>query len=87
VKSNSLFILAERGETVKVYVVVTVFSGCVNEVNGFVDPGAADACVETKQQELGIMPGFEEQSEHDVQLHELDILIYPESVAVERQYI
>uniref|UniRef100_A0A6M3M5D6 Uncharacterized protein n=1 Tax=viral metagenome TaxID=1070528 RepID=A0A6M3M5D6_9ZZZZ len=71
----------------KVYVVVTVFSGCVNEVNGFVDPGAADACVETKQQELGIMPGFEEQSEHDVQLHELDILIYPESVAVERQYI
>ena len=71
----------------KVYVVVTVFSGCVNEVKGFVDPGEADNCVETKQQELGITPGFEEQSEHDVQLHELDIPIYPESVAVERQYI
>jgi len=72
---------------VKVYVVVTVFSGCVNEVKGFVDPGEADNCVETKQQELGITPGFEEESEHDVQLHELDIPIYPESVAVERQYI
>ncbi len=71
----------------KVYVVVTVLSGCVSEVKGFVDPGEADAYVETKQQELSFLPDFEAESEHDVQLHELDIPIYPQSVAVERQYI
>ena len=68
------------------YVVVTVFEGCISDVKGFGDRSEAEAYLEINQDELGIEPDLENESENDIQLHELDIEFYPTSVAVRRQW-
>jgi len=67
------------------YVVVTVFEGCISDVTGFSVRSEAEAYLKMNQDELGIEPGVENESENDIQLHELDIEYYPTSVAVRRQ--
>ena len=74
------------------YVVVTVFEGCISDVKGFSIRSEAEAYLEINQDELGIEPDelgiepdLENESQNDVQLHELDIEFYPTSVAVRRQ--
>lgn len=69
----------------KIYVVITVFAGCLNDVQGFTDEGKADLYLASKKQELGINEGYEEESEHDVQLREVDITVYPTSVAIREE--
>lgn len=68
------------------YVVVTVFEGCISDVKGFSSSSEAEAYLEINQDELGIEPGLENESQNDIQLHELDIEYYPTSVAVRRQW-
>lgn len=56
-----------------VYVVVSVCSGCVAEVKGFLDASDAEAEAASLRQDLGIGLGHEEESEHSVQIHEVDV--------------
>ena len=71
----------------RVYVVVTVMAGVIDEVKGFSDPSQADTYLAKKRRELDIRPGYEEESENDAQLHTIDVETYPTSVAVRRQTI
>ncbi len=68
----------------KVYVVVKVYAGCVDGVEGFTDEGQARLCLVEQQRELGIEPEFESESEHDVKLFQLDIEVLPPSVQLHR---
>ena len=70
-----------------VYVVVTVYAGCVSKVKGFIDSGEAETHLATEWQELFIEPGLELESENNIQLHELDIETYPTTVAIRRKMI
>ncbi len=67
------------------YIVITVYAGCVSDVKGFSDHGDAEDYLMQQKRELGIEQDQEEESEYDVQLHELDIETYPVSVMVRRQ--
>jgi len=69
----------------RIYVVVSVYAGCVSEVKGFQDAGEAEMELARVRQELGIMPGEESESQYDVQLHEIGIVLHPASVAARRQ--
>lgn len=65
----------------EIYVVVAVFQGVVSEVKGFMLPPEAEEYEETKKRELGIVTGHEEESENDVQTHEIDVDVSPRSTA------
>lgn len=69
----------------RVYVVVSVYAGCVDKVLGFQDASEAETEAAKLRRELGIKLGSEQESEHDVQLHEIDIDLRPLSVALRRQ--
>lgn len=69
----------------KIYVVVSVYQGVVSEVKGFIDPGEADAEAVRLRHKYEIVPGYEEESENEVQLHEIDVDARPVSVAIRRQ--
>ena len=71
----------------KVYVIVTVCAGCVDDVEGFADEGEAEMFLAAKYKELGIEPGEEGESENDAKLYDLNITTYPTSVAIRRQVI
>ena len=58
----------------RVYVVVGVCQGVVNFVEGFLDPGQADLELEKVKGELNIVPGYEEESENNVQLRLLHLV-------------
>jgi hypothetical protein len=64
-----------------IYVVVGVFEGVVSDVSGFIDPGAANLELERLVRQYGIEPGYEEEPENSVQLHEVEIDARPASVA------
>ena len=70
----------------KVYVVVSVCSGCVDEVKGFADKDQALTALAQKCTELGIFEGLEEESEHAAELWDIDVdvEVLPESVRVRR---
>ena len=57
----------------KVYVVVGVYSGCVDEVKGFTDESDADKELKRLRQSYGIRKGQEAESEHAAEVHELDV--------------
>ena len=57
----------------KVYVVVSVMAGCIDEVKVFEDSSAAEGFLAKKQKELDIQPGMESASENDAQLHEVEV--------------
>ena len=65
----------------KIYVVVGVVQGVIDEVNGFTDGGEADTDLDGLKSQYGIMPGQEEESENDAKLFGIDIPEYPTSVA------
>jgi len=67
------------------YVVVGVCQGELSHIRGFIDPGEAEMELERLRDEYGIVLGYEEESENDVQLHEIDVDTRPTSVAVRRQ--
>ena len=67
-----------------VFIVISVYAGCVDDVKGFSDRGDAEDYLAQQQRELGIDPDIENESEHDVQLHKLEVVTYPPSVAVRR---
>lgn len=69
----------------RIYVVVGVYQGVVAEVKGFIDPGEADAEVARLKGEYDIVPGQEEESQNDVQLHAVDVDARPVSVMARRQ--
>jgi len=58
---------------VKVYVVVSVYAGCIDEVEAFADEAAADAFLAKQQKKLGIEPGNEAESENDAKVFELEV--------------
>lgn len=57
----------------KVYVVVSVYAGCIDEVEAFADEAAADAFLAKQKQELDIEPGMEAESENDAKVFELEV--------------
>lgn len=57
----------------KVYVVVSVYAGCIDEVQAFADEAAADAFLAKQKQELDIEPGNEAESENDAKVFELEV--------------
>ena len=71
----------------KIYVVVGVFQGVIDEVNGFTEPEEANADLEGLNIKYEIMPGQEAESENDVKLFEIDLPDYPTSVAVRMKSI
>jgi len=71
----------------KIYVVVGVFQGVIDEVNGFTDVGEADTDLAGLKIKYEIMPGKEEESENDVKLFEIEVPDYPTSVAVRMKSI
>jgi len=68
----------------RIYVVVGVFQGVVNDVEGFIDAGEAELELARLRHEYGIVPGHEEESENNVQLHEVDVDARPVSVLMTR---
>jgi len=68
----------------RVYVVVSVCAGCVDEVKVSTDPGQAELDLDQKRAELGILEGLEAESENAVELHEIDVDIMPDSVRAVR---
>ncbi len=71
----------------KIYVLVGVFQGVIDEVNGFTEPEEANADLEELKTRYGIAEGNEAESENDAKLFELDIPEYPTSVAVRMKSI
>lgn len=69
----------------KIYIIVGVFKGAVSSVQGFLDAGQAEVELVKLRKELGIVPGHEEESENDAQLHEIDVDLRPISVLTRRQ--
>ena len=69
----------------RVYVLVSVYEGCVDKVLGFQDAGDAETEAARLRKELGITLGSEEESENDVQTYEVDIDMRPLSVLLRRQ--
>jgi hypothetical protein len=67
----------------RVFVIITTCAGCINEVIGIGDRQNADLLFDEKQAELGIVDG--QESEHTIQLHELDVEFYPPSVRARRE--
>lgn len=67
------------------YVVVSVCAGCLEDVSGFQSKGDAELERIRLQDELGIIPGKEDESEHDVQVREIQVEMYPTSVQVARR--
>jgi hypothetical protein len=55
----------------KVYVVTTTYQGCISGVKAFIDSRNAETYKHKEMKELGIHVGHEEESENDVQLHEV----------------
>ena len=64
----------------KIYVVIGVFQGVISDVSAFLEPGAAYTEQQRLIEKYGIEPGHEEESEHNVQLHEVDVDARPASV-------
>lgn len=62
------------------YIVIGVFQGVVSDVSGFIDQGAASMEQQRLSEQYGIEQGQEEESEHNVQLHEVDVDSRPASV-------
>lgn len=69
----------------RIYVVVGVYQGVVAEVKGFLDPGEADVEVTRLMEQYDIVPGHEEESQNDVQLHAVGVDAKPVSVIARRQ--
>ena len=64
-----------------IHVVVGVFQGVVSDVKGFMLPTEAEEYEDNRKRELGIVPGHEEESENNVQTHEIDVDVSPRSTA------
>jgi len=69
------------------YVVVGVFQGVIDEVNGYTDAGEANADLDGLKIKYDIMPAQEAESEHDVKLFEIEVPDYPPSVRVREAMI
>ena len=57
----------------KIYVVIGVWSGCIDYVEGYSDKSQAEAEVKQLKENWGIVEGHEEESLHCVYLHELEV--------------
>jgi len=69
----------------RVYVVIGVYGGVINEVRGSCDRTMADEELADLQRRYGIILGQEEESEHAVELYEMDIEFMPASVMARRR--
>lgn len=63
-----------------IYVVVGVYKGVVDKVEGFLDPIQAEMEMARLKNEYGIVPGYEEEAENNVQLHEVEVDSRPVSM-------
>jgi len=63
-----------------------MYGGCLDRVFGYAEQSEAEQEFRREQDRLGIIPGLEEESEHDVQLQEIEVEIPPMSVAIRRMY-
>lgn len=54
----------------KVHVVVSVYKGCIQDVDVFKEKKQADGIAEVARKDLGIIAGHEAESENDVQVYE-----------------
>lgn len=63
----------------KIYVVVSICQNLVDLVQGFSDLGLAETELASERKRLGITPN-QEESENDVQLHEIEVDTRPVSV-------
>lgn len=68
----------------RIYMVIGVRQGVIDSIEGFTEAGEAETALATLRHELNIIPGCEEESENDAQLHELDIEDYSPSVKARR---
>ena len=57
----------------RVYVVIGVWSGCIQHVTAWSDKDKASQEAERMKKDWGIIPGDEAESEHVVDLYELDV--------------
>lgn len=71
----------------KIYVLVGVFQGVIDEVNGFTEPEEANADLNDLKVKYEIEEGNEAESENDAKLFEIDLPDYPTSVAVRMKSI
>lgn len=68
----------------RAYILIGVLKGVIDSIDGFTEAGEAEIELAKLRHELNIIPGHEEESENDAQLHKLDIEDYPPSVKVRR---
>jgi hypothetical protein len=59
-----------KEKLMKVHVVVTVYSGCIQDVDVFVSKEYAETIAQAAKKDLGIIAGHEAESNHDVQVFE-----------------
>ena len=56
-----------------VYVVIGVWSGCIEHVTAWSDKDKANQEAERMKKDWGIIPGHETESAHVVELYELEV--------------
>jgi|GEM_PF-4691391 hypothetical protein len=56
-----------------VYVLIGVWSGCIEEVQAWLDKAKAEQSAQTMKKEWGIIEGHEEESPHQVVLMPTEI--------------
>jgi hypothetical protein len=64
---------SEKGGDMKVYVIIGVWSGCIEHVTAWSDKDKANQEAERMKKDWGIIPGHEAESQHVVDLYELQV--------------
>jgi len=64
---------SKKGGTMTVYVIIGIWSGCIEHVTAWSDKGEADKETERMKKDWGIIPGHEAESQHVVDLYELQV--------------
>jgi hypothetical protein len=72
-RSDRARLLAKERGTMTVYVVVGVWSGCINEVTAWSDKDKAKQEAERMRNDYGIIAGQEAESDHAVDWYELEV--------------
>jgi hypothetical protein len=57
----------------KVYVIIGVWSGCIEQVTAWTDKGKAEEEAQRMKKDWVIIPGHEAESQHVVDVYELDV--------------
>ena len=56
-----------------VYVIIGVWSGCIEHVTAWSDKDKANQEAEQMKKDWGIIPGHEAESQHVVEVYELEV--------------